>query len=296
MKTRILLLSVLLVSLIAGMVAADQFPVTVVDDRGKEIRIQEEPERIVVAGLPLYSEILFDIGAGDKIVGVAQSPNNPPQVKDIPKVGTTFEPNIEEIINLEPDLVFGAWGQIRDRLEKKGITVLTAGSAGGWITGLNDLFEAIKTTGKAVGKLNKATRLLGEMATEIVQIESKVLAKNRPKAAFLYVSSAGAYASGGGSMANELILRAGGENVFSDLSGVPKVSYEEIIDRNPQFIFTDPAYLANIKENKFLKSLEAVKKDRVYGIKASNLTSTRVTKALRKMAQALHPDAFSKSK
>ncbi len=218
-----------------------------------------------------------------------------PKAEDIPKIGSVNNPNISEILNLEPDLVLGVYGELRNRLEGLGITVLLPGNKGGYITDLTGLFDAVKIIGKAVGKTESTNKLLTDLALEVIEIEGRVLGEPRPKVAFVYVySGSSPYASGSGSIGNELIYRAGGINVFSELGAVKQVNYEEIIAKSPQYIFTDPSMIEDIKRNKFLKNLEAVKKDRVYGIKASSLTSTRVTEVLRKMAKALHPDAFSK--
>ena len=270
---------------------ANGFPVTVVDDRGQEITIPERPERIVVAGTTLYTEILLDIGAGDRIVGVASSPDNPPEVADLPKVGPSYSPSVEAILALGPDLVLGAWGATRDGLEAAGVTVLTTG----WITGLPDIFKTIRTVGLAVGSAAEADKLIGRIAEEVVEIESKVLGLPPVRAAFLYMSGPDTppYAAGAGSIESELILRAGGTNVFADVTGFPQVSLEEVVKRDPQVIFTDPAQVENFYGSKVLLGITAVEEKRVYGIKASAVTSTRVAEALAEMAQRLHPEAFA---
>lgn len=290
MKARIALLTVLFVGMIAGLALPQDYPVTLIDDRGQEITISERPERIVIAGTTLYTEILIDIGAEDRLVGVTDSPDNPPEVADLPKVGPSFSPNVEEIIALEPDLVLGAWGKVRDKLEEVEIVVLTTG----FIAGVPDIFDTVRTVGTAVGNLNQAGILIGRVAEEVVKIEGVVLGLPRPRAAFLYAGAPDAppYAAGSGSIENELILRAGGENIFADVQGFPQVSFEELIARDPEFIFTDPAQIGNITGNELLEELSAVKAAQIFGIKASSVTSTRVAEALRMMAEILHLEAF----
>jgi iron complex transport system substrate-binding protein len=284
-----------MVGLAALLVLAQQFPVTVIDDRGEEITIESRPERIVVAGTTLYIEILLDIGAGDRIVGVAGSPDNPPEVQDLPQIGPSYSPSVETILALEPDLVLGAWGEVRDRLEEAGITVLTVGRPGGYIASISDILAAIRTVGTAVGNLGQADELIGRIAEEIVEVEGKVLGLEPVRAAFLYMGAPDTppYASGSGSIENELILRAGGVNVFADVSGFPQVSLEEVLARDPQVIFTDPAQVENIRQSQLLQGVTAVQGGKVYGIKASATVSTRVAETLRLMAGVLHPEAFS---
>ncbi len=102
--------------------AAQQYPVTVIDDRGLEIRIEQQPNRIVVAGIPLYTEIVIDLGALDRLIAVASSPDNPPEVANLPTVGPSFSPNVEVILSLEPDLVLGPgdWGERGANLSQQG--------------------------------------------------------------------------------------------------------------------------------------------------------------------------------
>ncbi len=107
------ILAVLAVLMLLGLVAsAQQYPITVIDDRGIEVTINSQPNRIVVAGIPLYTEILIDLGALDRLIAVASSPDNPPEVASLPTVGPSFSPNVEVILSLEPDLVLGPgdWG------------------------------------------------------------------------------------------------------------------------------------------------------------------------------------------
>ncbi|MCR4404131.1 MAG: ABC transporter substrate-binding protein [Candidatus Acetothermia bacterium] len=275
---------------LVGLLAlASSFPVTVVDDRGLEIVIPARPERIVAIGA-LYIEVLLDIGAGARLVCVADSPDNPAEVASLARVGPAFSPSVEAILACEPDLVLGAWGAVRERLEELKVTVLTTGL----IAGLPDIFGTVRTAGKAVGNLEEAEALIGRIAEEVVLIEGRVLGRWPVRAAFLYMAEPDTppYVAGSGSIENELLLRAGGANVFGDIGGFPQVSLEELLARDPEVIFTDPAQVENIYRSRLLSGLAAVRERRVHGIKASEVTSTRVARALRAIAQFLHPEAF----
>lgn len=278
---------------LALVASAWAFPVTVVDDRGQEITIAAEPQRIVTM-LPLYAEILLDLGAGERIVGTAESPGNPPELEGLPSVGSSFSPSVEAIVALEPDLVLGAWGEVRDKLEELGVVVLTTGGPGGYIRGIPDIFASIRAVGVAVGLAGKAEDLVGRIAAEIVLIEAAVLELPKVRAAFLYMASPDSppWVAGRGTAESELLLRAGGENVFSDVAGFPQVSLEELILRDPQVILTDPAQVENVLGSRLLQGVSAVREERVYGIQASTIVSTRVAEALRRLAGLFHPEAF----
>jgi len=282
-----------LLSVLAMAFLGQAFPVRVLDDRGKEILIPKEPERIVVL-LPLYAQILVDLGLAGRIVGLASSPDNPPELLGLAEVGPTFAPSLERIVALTPDLVLGGWGEVRERLETLGIVVLTAGGPEGWIRGVLDVLEAIRTVGKAVGAEEKAERMIGKICEEIVRVEAQILGRPKISVAFLYLPApdSPAYAAGAGTPEHELILRAGGENVLSDLSGYPLVSLETLIMRDPEVILTDPAQVDHFFASRVLSRIKAVQTGRVYGFPAAEVTSTRLAQALLRLAKLLHPEVF----
>ena len=80
------------------------FPVTVTDALGKEITLEEAPDRIVSL-TPSNTEILFELGLDEEVVGVNDNDNYPEQVADKTRIGG-IEYNIETIISLQPDIVF----------------------------------------------------------------------------------------------------------------------------------------------------------------------------------------------
>ena len=266
---------------------AETFPVTVVDDRGHSVTIESLPKRIIVVGT-LYAEIVVDLGALDQLIAVAESADNPTAAVELPTVGPTYAPNVELIIGFDPDLVLGAtdWGGERPALETAGVMVLTTPL----LTSVADIFASIRSVGKAIGKGEESARLIGQIAEEIVESEATVLGRPKTKAAFLYASSPDAppYAAGAGAIEHELILRAGGLNVFSDVAGFPQVGFEEILSRDPEVIFTAPSQIENISAHPLLQSVAAIQSGRIIGIRASQLASTQVAAALRAMIRALH--------
>ncbi len=267
-----------------------QSRVVIVDDRGKEIEVPLPVERVVVAGTSLYTEILVDLGAKELLVGVTDSPNNPPEVADVPRVGSPFQPNVEVILSLEPDVVLGAVGDARDRLEAAGLVVVTPVL---FIQRIPDIFRVIEVVGLLADRDVEAEIAIGRISERIVALESAVVQRDRVRAAFLFAPpDLAPYAVGRGSVEGELLARAGAENVFRDIEGIEQVSFEAVVERDPDVIFTDPSQIENLTQNPLLQDVSAVREGRVFGVKASALTSTRVAEVLLQMAQALHPDAF----
>ncbi len=268
------------------------YPVTVTDDRGKAITIPKRPERIVVAGTPLYTEILIDLGALSRIVGVSESADNPPEVANVQRVGPVFNPNTELIIKLKPDVVFGAIGAVRETLERAGLIVISLGKVGsGAIDSVTEIFKTIRSMNLVVeGDTKRADTLIGRIAEEIVTIEGTVLDRFKPTVAVLYpTGEQPPFAAGRSTPENEIVLRAGGINIFPDVADYKQVSFEEIVKRDPSVIFTDPLLIPLITQHRLLQGVKAVRENRVYGIKASQWVSSRIAQTLKTVADLLHP-------
>ncbi|GAG01734.1 unnamed protein product, partial [marine sediment metagenome] len=196
-------------------------------------------------------------------------------------------PNVEVIVGLEPDLVLGAtdWGGERPALEAAGITVLTTP----WLGSVPDIFAAIETIAAAIDSISEGAKLVGRIAREIVEAEALVLGAPEIRAAFLYAGTPGdpPYAAGTGAIENELILRAGGTNVFADIESA-QVSFESILEKDPAVIFTAPSQVENLIANPLLQGVSAIRDGRVVGIRASVIASTQVSQGLGVMIEALH--------
>ncbi len=287
-------LFVLLVVLISGTLWAG-FPVTVIDERGREITLLQEPQRIVTI-LPLYAEIVLDLEAGARIVGVADSPDNPPELKDLPKVGTAFNPSVERILALQPDLVLGAFDPVRLTLEDAGLVVFLGGKSGGFIDRITEIFRLIRNVGLLLwGDSERADRLIGRLAEEIIALEERVFDRPKVRVAVLYRGSFESlpFAPGPASPEHEIVTRAGGLDVFSDITPFGgEVSLEALLARDPEVIITDPSQIQFFENDERLKDLQAVRQKKIFGVKASQWTSSRVAQTLRTVAQLLHPEAF----
>lgn len=284
----------LLFMALAVSVLGAAFPVKVVDDRGQAILIFAEPQRVVVAGVALYAEILVDLGLADRVVGVSDSPDLPEELAAVPRVGPAFAPSLEMILALQPDVVLGAWGETREKLERMGVTVVTAGGPEGWIRGIADVFEVILVVGRVTGVAERAEALVGRLAQHILALEGRILDQPRKGAVFLYLMAPDSppFAAGRGTPEHELLLRAGGANLFSDVTGYPQVSLEELLHRDPEVIFTDPAQVENFWASARLRDLRAVRERKVVGIPAAWTVSTKLVQALELMAMTLHPEVF----
>lgn len=264
-------------------------PAGVIDDRGQTIVIPETPQRIVAVGA-LYAQVLVDLGAVDRVVAVADSPENPPEVNGLSSVGPAYAPSVETILSANPDLVLGAtdWGGERPALEAAGLTVLTTPL----LTSIGDVLASVRTIGTAIGLADQANALAGRIAEAVISSECRVLGLAPVRCAVLYPPALGTppYVAGTGTIESELLFRAGGVNVFADVEGFPQVNLEDLVARDPEVIFSSLSQIAYITEDPLLQDVSAVRSGRVFGIDASRAASTAVAEVLGEMIERLHPE------
>ncbi|MCD6406494.1 ABC transporter substrate-binding protein, partial [Candidatus Aerophobetes bacterium] len=216
-------------------VKAEEFPERLVDDFGEVVRIDKKPERIISLS-PANTEILFAIGAGDKVVGITSYCNYPPRVEKIDRIGGFTTPNIEAIVAKEPDLVIASYGNGEENIKKLrelGITVLSLRARS-----LEDVLKDILLVGKATGYTSQAEELAGNLKIRIEAVKKKaerIPDDKKPRILYL-VWYPELWVAGKGTFADGLIKIAGGKNVASDLDGWKIMSKEAFIRKDPQII------------------------------------------------------------
>jgi len=189
------------------------------------------PAQRVVSLLPSFTEILFAIGAGDRVVGRTQWCDYPPEALAVPSVGEGLPPNIEAVAARKPDLVVvyksGANMTAVQQFERIGIhTVLLD------LNRLEDLGPATRTLGKLTGHEAQAESLVAKMDS----FTYRPLPPPTVSIAFVVWDNP-PIVIGRGSYLDELATQAGARNVFSDVTAPSaQVSLETIVARNPQWI------------------------------------------------------------
>ncbi|SET05049.1 iron complex transport system substrate-binding protein [Salinibacillus kushneri] len=272
------------------------FPVTITDDSGEEVVIEEEPERIISV-IPSATEIIFGLDLGDKVVGVTDNDNYPEEVTEIESVGG-LELNTEKIISLEPDLVVADVnnGEAISQLREHGVNVLVLGAQS-----LEETYEDIQTVGKATGAVEKADEVVGSMKEDVESVKSAVqdIPDDERKTVWIEVGEE-LFSAGSGTFLNELVETAGGKNIISDQEGWPQVNEEEVIQANPDVIFlTYASYVENavqkVKDRESWKDITAIKDDQVYPLNSdiTERAGPRITEGLQMIAENLYPEKFN---
>ena len=192
----------------------------------------------VVSLLPSFTEILFAIGAGDRVVGRTAWCDYPPAARAIPSVGDGMPPNVEAVAARQPDLVVlynsGPNVIAAQQLERLGIrTVLLD------MNRLQDLGPATRTLGRLTGLEQRAESLATAMDSLLLPTPPTF----STSLAFIVWDNP-PIIIGRGSYLHQLAELAGARNAFADVSAPSaQVSLETIAQRNPHWIavLTDSA-------------------------------------------------------
>jgi iron complex transport system substrate-binding protein len=276
----------------AGTTSEAAFPVTVTDDAGREVTIDEAPDRIVSLA-PANTEIVAALGLTDSLVGVTTFCDYPEEVTELPQVGDFVAPNLEAIAAAEPDLVLATTGVQADvvvQLEELGADVVAIDPQS-----LVAVFDSIAMVGEVTGATEEAEALTDEMQADLDEIEETVSAEE-PPSAFLEIAQDPLFTAGPGTLLDDLLVAASGSNVVAE-EGYVAYSLEQLVVDDPQVYLatlgsmSDPS---DIVARAGYEDLAAVKGGRVY-VLDDNLVSRpgpRVVLGVREIAKALHPEAF----
>ncbi len=202
-----------------------QRSVTVTDDFGEIITIRGTPQRIVSLA-PSNTEILYALDLDDRVVGVTDYCNYPPEAADKPRVGGYSTVNIEKVIAAEPDLVLAALGNTEDvvnRLRSLGLTVVSLNP----LT-VEDVLHDIELLGVVTGQEEEASTLVGELRARVEAVTGKTETLEEKPSVTHVVWYDPIWVSGRDTFQDEVIRMAGGVNVFDQVDGWGIVSLEEL--------------------------------------------------------------------
>lgn len=192
-----------------------------------------EPKRIVSLA-PSITEIIFALGAEDRLVGVTTYCDYPEEAKKKPKIGGMINPSLEAVINVAPDVVImtpeGNTKDVAERLKFLKIQIHTFNARR-----IDELPDAIRDLGKFIGTREKAEELAKDFEQRLKQYVGR--SKNRGKALFI-IWPEPLIVAGPGTAIGDVMTLLGIENIASaGKIPYPKYSIEEIIRQSPDIIF-----------------------------------------------------------
>jgi iron complex transport system substrate-binding protein len=264
----------------------------VFDDLGNLVAINETPQRIVSLA-PSNTEILFALGLGDKVVGVTDWCDYPPEALENEKVGSYDTPDIEKIVALTPDLILVAYGTTMDVINNLiglGLTVF-----GIKTTDLDDVLNDIKTIGEITDKEVEAQALTSEMENRIQAVTNQTEELEERPRVFYIVWYDPLWTAGSETFIHELIEKGGGVNICQNITGYTTISIEEVVARNPEVIITSEwSFEWARNETGPLASTNASQSGRIYTCDDDLVQrpAPRLVKGLEWFAHFIHPEIF----
>jgi iron complex transport system substrate-binding protein len=270
----------------------EQTPVDYVfDDLGRLVAINGTPQRIISLA-PSNTEILFALGLGDKVVGVTDYCNYPPEAQEKEKVGAYDTPDIEKIVALKPDLILVAYGTSMDVINNMvalGLTVFGIKS-----TDLDDVLNDIRTVGEITDKEVEAQALTSQMESKIQAITSKTEGLGARPRVFYIVWHDPLWTAGSGTFIQELIEKGGGVNICQNVTGYTTISTEEVVARNPEVIITSEWSFDWAMNETSLNSTAARQNERIYqgNDDLVQRPGPRLVEGLEWFAYFIHPEIF----
>jgi len=290
----LVVVAALAVSLLAGCQ-----PRVYTDDAGRQVDIDRAPERIVSFG-PSITEILFALGLDDRVVGVTDFCDYPEAAKAKPKVGNSFSPSIEKVVELEPDLVLTVeHEQFNSELDGLGIEFVVLDPED-----LRSIMDTVRLAGQVTGKAREADRLADDMEAVISGVTGRVEGAARPAVFFMVdgTDPAMPWTAGGQSFIHDVITIAGGRNIAAGIADdYTQLSIEEIVNADPDVIVIQtmtggvPTVAVEVLEqHPIWGQLSAVKNGSIYLINGDLVSrpGPRIVQGLEEMAKILHPDLF----
>lgn len=280
---------------------------SLVDDQNYNTTLTAYPEKIVSVA-PSCTEILFAIDAGDKVVGVTDYCDYPYDFAawvaagNMTSVGDFKAPNIEVITALDPDLILASGGVQKgsvDNLRARGYKVLVLDP-----NSVVGILKNIELVGNATGNRAEATALINNLTNRINAVTETVANADKPRVYYeVYYDATSSWTIGSLAWQNELIVKAGGTNLFADQQiDYYQYQVESLIARNPDVIVLPASGMGSgqledldaIKARPGWDTTNAVQNDRLYQINSNIIerSGPRVADAIEQLAEFIHPELF----
>ena len=277
--------------------------ITVTDDFGYTVTISARPERIVSLA-PANTEILFAVGAGDRVVAVTEYCTFPEEATTLPVIGGYSTINIERIVAANPDLIFAYHGNGEENinyLKHLGYNVITLNA-----DSIAGTLHDIRLVGEAVGCTETAEKLVSDMEVRLSAVSEKLAGIPESEKPTMVHSmwTDPLWVSGNHTFQNEMIQYAGGINAVVTTEGWGIVTLEKFLLIDPDIIFVDTGMgmgegatdsLKNyIMTEPRLSTLTAVQNGHVYAVNADIIDrgGPRLVDGVEAIASIAHPEIF----
>ena len=280
----------------------DSFPVQLPRSDGKVVSLTDAPKHLVSLS-PGATEIVYALGAEDELAAVDKDADYPDGAKNFATKLDAYQPNVESIVALQPDLVIVATDSngIVAALDRVNVPVLFS-DINTDVRTVNDVLRQIKLIGTATGKSANADSLISDLRERINGVTSKVEDVSAADGPRVYHELDDTYYSASsGSFIGDVYRLLKAQNIAGDGGGVayPQLTQEAIIAGNPQaIILADEAFgttADSVKARPGWANIDAVKNGKIFGVDPNVISrpGPRIVDALEQVAKDLYPEKFS---
>ncbi len=266
------------------------------DKSTKNEQSEKSYERIISL-IPSNTEILYELGLGDKVVGVSTVDDYPKEVKD-KKQFDAMKLNKEALLKAKPDLILAhesqksTDGKVLNGLKDSGVKVVYVKNA----QSIDEMYETFKQVGKVTGKEKEANALVKETKNNIKKVVNSVPKDAKSQKVFMEVSSEPEiYTAGKNTFFDDMLKQLKAKNSFSNLDGWQKVSKEAIIKKNPDVMIStmgisEKDYQQIIDKRGGFESLNAVQKGRIEAVNGDQISrpGPRIDDGLKALRDAIY--------
>ena len=265
------------------------FPIAVKDSNGNDVVFDAPPERIVAMN-SVVVEILFALGEGHRIVATHDFVTYPPEADSVPRVGSAFAINAEQILALDPDLIAVFFASAYEQVKDLGIKVLYIDSP---IT-LDGIPDRMRLWGRITGNVEGAAKLATDFNARLdAVLESLASLEQGPR---LFHDDSLFFTRGPDTVLGQVYELLKVENIAHDISGYGQLTPEAIVERDPEVIIsTFATRVQEFLDDPAFQDVSAVKNGRVYVIQPDGIVSvfgTRFIEGIEALARLIYPDQF----
>ncbi len=270
---------------------------TVTDQTGRTVTLAAPPQRIVSL-VPGVTEMVFAIGAEERLVGVTDFCDFPAAARNKRSVGGMLAPSLETLVALQPDLVVatdsGNTDETRVQLERLRVPVYLVSPRG-----VADVFRTMEQLGALTGQRARAADVVARLERRVRVVAERVAARPRPRVLYV-VWPEPLIVPGRGAAVTELIALAGGASVTAAAAeGYPRWSVEAAVAEAPEMILLarHGAGTGQVSRDKWERfaGLPAIRAGRIHNVDGDlfHRFGPRVVDALEILARLVHPEAFA---
>lgn len=274
---------------------AGDFPRVVVDGTGKEILIEEPPQRIFSAGL-VFDNILLSIVPPERVVGVTRYAADPKDSYVVDKLRDHMVVidalNAELVVATNPDIVLVAYWSNQDevrQIEELGYKVYTFTA----FNTVEDGLDTVRRIGEITGYDEEAQALVDGFWSRYEEIAQRIEGRERPT---VLTWDNWSTTTGTGTSMHDIIEMAGGIDLAAahGIQGWQVIDAETIIAMAPQVIVTyeGEEFVQRLLNDPALQDVPAVRSGRVYSVDHTEAANHYFILAIEELARLLHPEAF----